>query len=35
VSERRLPLGAALAWLLIAALIFWAIVAAELIVWFF
>jgi hypothetical protein len=31
LSERRLPLGAALAWLLIASLIFWAV----LVIWFF
>jgi hypothetical protein len=27
MSEQRLPLGAALAWLLIASLIFWAVLA--------
>jgi hypothetical protein len=27
MTEQRLPLGAALAWLLIAALIFWAVLA--------
>jgi hypothetical protein len=35
VTEPRLPPGFALAVMMFAALIFWAIVAAELIVWFF